>query len=55
MGTILLAYKLMGKFQVAIVLAYVIWLAGQCAKGFCLNWAEYLCDKFLANVRELEE
>ena len=52
MGTILLACKLMRKCQVAIVPAYVIRLAGQCAKGVCLNWAQYLCDEFLANVCE---
>ena len=52
MGTILLAYKLMQKCQVATVPTYVIRLASQCAKGVCLNWSQYLCDEFLANVRE---
>ena len=55
MGTILLACKLMQKCQVTTIPTYVIQLAGQCVKGVCLNWAQYLCDDFLANVRESQE
>ena len=52
MGTRLLAYKLMRKCQVVTILTYVIWLSGWCEKGVSFNWAQYLCDEFLANVRE---
>ena len=55
MGTRLLACKLMRKCQVAIVPAYVIQLARQCVKGVFFNWAQYLCEEFLANVHKSNE
>ena len=49
------ACKLMRKFQVATFPTYVIQLAGKCGKGVYFNWAQYLCDEFLANVRESQD
>ena len=55
LGTMFLACKLMHKWKVSTVPAYVIQLAGQCGKGVYFNWAQYLCDKFFANVRESQD
>ena len=50
LGTMLLAYKMMRKCQVTSVPAYIIRLAAN--EGVCFNWAQYLCDEFLTNVRK---
>ena len=39
----------------ASVPVYVIQLASRYKKGVCFNWSQYLCNEFLANVRESQE
>jgi len=45
----------MRKCYVNEVLALVISLATQCAKGVLYNWVQYLYKEFLANCREVQE
>jgi len=53
--TQLLAGKVMRKCRGDEVLALVIALEKQCAKGVPFNWAEFLCKEFLTNCKEVQE